>query len=115
MFGRLKKYGKWGELAEESELLAIEAEGLQDKDASRCRELYLQAARLEEEVVGLIPEEKFVFEVYGSFIVSAVVLYYKAGNFIGARRIITEHRNKIQDSYNLTKLEEIIGALDEQK
>ncbi len=112
MFGHLKKYGRWGELHEKCELLDMEAERLQDTDASRCRELYAQAAALEEEAVSLIPNEKFVFEPYGAFIVSAAVLYYKAGDFASARKIIAEHRHKLKAEYNIARLEEIVDALD---
>ncbi len=115
MFGRLKHYGRWGELYEESELLAMEAERLQNIDPSLCRKLNERAAVLNEEALRLIPSEKFVFEPFAAFIVGAIVLYYKAGNFSAARRVIGEYGNKVESEYLNRKLEEIVILMGEEQ
>jgi len=115
MNGHLKKYGRWGELVEESEILAMRAESLQDSDTRSSRELHGQAAALVEEALPLIPNEKFIFEPYAAFIVSAIVLYYKAGNFVAAKRVIGEYGNKVENDYHIGKLEEIVVLLGEEQ
>src|SRR3989338_2105836 len=113
MNGHLKKYGRWGELVEESEILTMKAESLQHSDTKSSRKLHGQAAVLYEEALRLIPPKKFIFEPYAAFIVSAIVLYYKAGNFVAAKRVIGEYGNKVENDYHIGKLEEIGGTIRE--
>ena len=115
MNGHLKKYGRWGELVEESEILTMKAESLQHSDTKSSRKLHGQAAVLYEEALRLIPPEKFVFEVYGSFIVTATILYYKAGDFVSAKRLITQYSTKIESAYLKGRLEEIVVLLGEEQ
>ena len=60
MNGHLKKYGRWGELVEESEILTMKAESLQHSDTKSSRKLHGQAAVLYEEALRLIPPKKFI-------------------------------------------------------
>ena len=75
MNGFLKKYERWGELHEESELLAIEATNLRLTDPGRARQLYAQAAAKEEEALRYIPFGKGrLQEFYEMLVVSAAAL-----------------------------------------
>ncbi|MDP3728551.1 MAG: hypothetical protein Q8R18_03810 [bacterium] len=111
MYGRLRRYGLWGELHEESELFAIEAKQLTNTNPKQSKELYAQAARKEEETINLIfPTMPIICE---SFIISTAALYFKAGDSAESRRIIAEHKDKIKSHYYITLLEEMVNRLDE--
>lgn len=111
MFGRLQG-SEWGRSHEESEVLAIRAEALQFSDATTSRKLYHEAAIKEEEALRLIPND--LQKTYEIIAYSTAVLYYKGADFINARRIVEEHKNKLVDPFCLGRLEEVICALDEQ-
>ncbi|MBS3167915.1 hypothetical protein J4216_02230 [Candidatus Woesearchaeota archaeon] len=114
MYGKLKKLGRWGELHEESEELAIRATALRITDPERARELYLEAAVKEEEVLGCFSrEEKGAQKWYESFVVSAAALYFKGEDYEGSRRIIEEHSKDLKIEYYRERLEEVVDALAE--
>ena len=111
MFGRLKGT-EWGRIHEESEVLAMQAEELQFSDPAMSRTLYHEAAIKEEEALQLVPQDKQ--RTYEIVVYSTAVLYYKSADFINARRICKEHRNKLVDEHCLHRLEEVVLALDNQ-
>ena len=110
MYGRLKKFGKWGELHEESELLAMDAERLRRTSPSRAREVSLQAAKIEEECLGHIPWERPV-EVYEAIVVSAAVLYFKGGDYTSAQRVLDNYSEKVTMPHPKMRLDEVVEAL----
>lgn len=112
MLGYLKQFGTWGELHEASEAFALEAEALkmQGRD-EEARERYAQAAAKEEEVLSAIPREGKMQKWYDRFVVSAAALYYKAGDFTAAGRIVDEHGKQVQDTHAQVRLEEVVEAL----
>jgi len=116
MYGRLKRYGRWGELREEAELLAMKADSLVRIDPAQSRELYQQAAVKEEEALAFppSPDKPGLQLVYQACLAGAAALYYKAGDYVSARRIIAEHGDKIEDGHCKGRLEEVVAALDEQ-
>lgn len=111
MHGRLKRFGRWGELHEESELLAIEAESLLGCDPNRARELYAQAAVIEEHVLSLFPDNQKHVEFYEALIVSAAALHFKGGDHTGSQRVIDEYGHQLQGDYHKARLGEVIEAL----
>ena len=110
MYDRLKKFGKWGELHEESELLAMDAERLRRTNPSKAREVSLKAAKIEEESLGHIPWEKPV-EMYEAIVVSAAVLYFKGGDYTGAQRVLDNYSEKVTMPHPKMRLEEVVEAL----
>lgn len=110
MYGGLKKYGKWGELHEKAELLAIEAERLIRNNPSSARDVSLQAAKIEEECLGYIPWEN-PLELYESIVVSAAVLYFKGGDHIGTKRILDDYSEKVKSPHPKMRLNEVVEAL----
>lgn len=110
MYGRLKQLGKWGELHEESELLAMEAERLRGTDPTRAREVSLEAAKKEEECLGYIPWDKPV-EMYESFVVGAAVLYFKGGDYAGVQRVLDNYSEKVTMPHQMMRLDEVVEAL----
>ena len=110
MYGRLKPFGKWGELHEESELLAMEAERLRRTDPQMAREISLEAARIEEECLGYIPWEKPV-EMYEAIVVGAAVLYFKGGDYVGTQRVLDNYSEKVTNPHPKMRLDEVVEAL----
>ena len=111
MYGLLKKFGTWGELHEESELLALEAERLRGIDSNQSIVLYAQAAVKEEEVLDHIPREGSTQQFYEAVVVSAAALYFKGGDYAGSQRIIGNHSPNLRLPYFKKGLEEVVEAL----
>jgi hypothetical protein len=111
MNGLLKKYGKWGELHEESEVLAMRATYLKSVDPTKARELYLQAGAIEEKVLDHIPRGRDTQRTYEAFVVSAAALYFKGGDYASSSRVIEVHSKKLQLPYYQAILEEIVEDL----
>lgn len=116
MNGRLKKYGRWGELHEESELLAMEADRLRGSNSRRAIEVYLQAAKKEEECLGHIRWDapnagSRQQELYQSFVASAAALYFKGSDYTGAQRVIDIYSKQVTYSHPKMRLDEVIEAL----
>ena len=110
MYGRLKQFGKWGELHEESELIVLEAERLRRTDPKGARKISLEAARIEEECLGYIPWEKPV-EMYEAIVVSAAVLYFKGGDYAGTQKVLDNYSEKVTNPYPKMRLNEVVEAL----
>ncbi|MBI2665677.1 hypothetical protein HYX12_03595 [Candidatus Woesearchaeota archaeon] len=108
MHGQLNKLGKWGELHEESELLAIEAEKI--KDPSQSRETYRRAAEREEQCLEHVPWQKPI-EFYEHLVVSAAALYFKGGDYRNAQRIIDTYQEKVTAQFPKMRLDEVVEAL----
>ena len=110
MYDRLKKFGRWGELHEESEVLAMEAESLRGTNLAKAREVSLEAAKKEEECLGHIPWDKPV-EMYESFVVGAAVLYFKGGDYAGVQRVLDNYSKKVTMPHPRMRLDEVVEAL----
>ena len=111
MHGRLNKYGKWGELHEESELLAMDAEVKRVYNRlEEARNISLRAAVVEEECLTHIPWEKPV-ELYEAIVVSAAVLYFKGGDYESAQRVVNDYSGKVTSPHPKMRLDEVIEAL----
>ncbi len=111
MVGRLQGTA-WGKLQEESELLVIMAQALQDSHPTKAREYYSAAAKKSEEALQIIPKD--LPKTYEILVYSTAVLYYKCADFVNARRVAEEHKNKLVDPFCLGRLEEVLVALDAQ-
>lgn len=111
MFGRLQG-SAWGRLHEESELLAIMAQALQNSHPTKAREFYSAAAKKEEEALQHIPKD--LQKTYEIMAYSTAVLYYKGADFINARRVAEGYRNTLVDPFSISRLEEVLEALDAQ-
>lgn len=110
MYGRLKEYGRWGELHEESEILAMEAQRLRGTNPAKARDVSLEAAKKEEECLGHIPWDEPV-EMYESFVVSAAVLYFKSGDYTSTQRVLDNYSEKVISPNPKMRLDEVVEAL----
>ena len=110
MYDRLKKFGRWGELHEESEVLAMEAASLRGVDPERAREVSIRAAKIEEECLKYIPWEKSI-ELQEAIVASAAALYFKGRDYESAQRVIDSYSEKVTLPFPKMRLDEVVEAL----
>lgn len=105
----------WLEYHKQSEQLAGEAEAADYKgEAGRARELYRQAAELEEMALKALDRQKI--KTLGITAVSAAALWYKAGQFQQARKVADDWlASNALPAFAVIQLDELLKNLPQEK